>query len=218
MVTEVASSLPLQTNVSVLVVRTSAMRMLLTETSLDFAANVSLVSLSHIHAQRCAHADTHTRERAHRRPIRQCLAHSAFSLPADWRTEVAREGRGRGELRGKTTGHMSRDLFTNPRQSRARARGGREERAVGSLWAPLRTERGRGEACHDKASWRWERLKTTHTDTLVAFVSDFFFPQLKEQMVRGRVGSPPSPRTHTHTNCTDWNRNTNTNQQNTKPS
>lgn len=61
MVTEVASSLPLQTNVSVLVVRTSAMRMLLTETSLDFAANVSLVSLSHTHAQRCAHADTHTR-------------------------------------------------------------------------------------------------------------------------------------------------------------
>lgn len=32
--------------------------MLLTKASLDFAANVSLVSLSHIHAQGCAHTDT----------------------------------------------------------------------------------------------------------------------------------------------------------------
>lgn len=40
--------------------RTSAVRMLLNGASLDFAANVSLLSPSHIHAQGCAHADTYT--------------------------------------------------------------------------------------------------------------------------------------------------------------
>lgn len=36
------------------------MRILQAGASLDFAASVSLVSLSHIHAQGCAHTDTHT--------------------------------------------------------------------------------------------------------------------------------------------------------------
>lgn len=61
----------------------------------------------------------------------------------------------------------------------------------------------------------WAQHTQTHLCTHVAFVSDFFFfSQLKEQMVRGRVGSPP---THTHTcTCTDWH--THSHQQNTKPS
>lgn len=70
------------------------MRMLLTKASLDFAANVSLVSLSltHIYMHRGVRIQTHTHQHACRRLIRQCLAHSAFLLPTDWRTEVEREG------------------------------------------------------------------------------------------------------------------------------
>lgn len=77
MVTETASSLLLPR--SVLVVRTAAMRMPLTKTSLDFAANVSL---SHIHTKRCAHTDTYTRA---------CLqaphspASGSFCLPSNCR-------------------------------------------------------------------------------------------------------------------------------------
>lgn len=159
---------------------------------------VSLFSPSHIYMHRGVRIQTHTHQHACRSPIRQCLAHSAFLLPTDWRTEVAREGWGRGELRGKTAGHMSRDLFTNPRQSRAR--GGRERQIAGSLWAPLWIERGRREACHDKASWRCKRLNATHADTLLRthrLCLRFFSSQLKQQMVRGRVGSPPT-RTHIH--------------------
>lgn len=118
---------------------------------------------------------THTQQHACKPPICQCLAHSAFLLPTDWRTEVAREGWVRGELRGKTADHMSTDLFTNLRQSGPR--GGRERRIAGSLWAPLWIESRRGETCHDKASWSWERLNTTHADTLVHTppLSLFFF-------------------------------------------
>lgn len=60
------------------------LRMLPTETSLDFAANVSLVSLPPSHR--------HTLRHASRRPIRRCLAHSAVLLSVDWRTWAAREG------------------------------------------------------------------------------------------------------------------------------
>lgn len=41
------------------------MRMLLTKACLDFAANVSLVSLSHIHAQGCVHTDTQAHTHTH---------------------------------------------------------------------------------------------------------------------------------------------------------
>lgn len=82
----------LHTNGFVVVVRTSALYTLLTGASLDFAASVSLVSLSHIYKHRGVRTQTHAQQHACRRPIRQCLAHSAFLLPTDWRTEVAREG------------------------------------------------------------------------------------------------------------------------------
>lgn len=80
---------------------------------LTLSLSLSL-TLTHTHA--CMHV-AHTVTSLQGPPIRQSLPHSTFPLPADWRTAVAREGRGRGELRGKTAGHMSRDLFTNPRQS-----------------------------------------------------------------------------------------------------
>lgn len=150
---------------------------------------MSLLSASHIYMHRGVHTQTHTHQHACRRPICQCLAHSAFLLPPDWRTEVAREGQERRELRGKTAGHMMRsDLFTNPRQNRARTRGGRERRVAGSLWTPLRIGRGRGEACHGKASWRWERLNATHADTLVythSLCLWFFFLNWRSRWLEG---------------------------------
>lgn len=160
---------------------------------------VSLFSPSHIYRHRGVRIQTHTHQHACRSPIRQCLAHSAFLLPTDWRTEVAREGWGRGELRGKTAGHMSRDLFTNPRQSRAR--GGRERRIAGSLSEHhyrLKEEEGKPAMTKPAGGARgWMRHTQTHSCAHTAFVSDFFSSQLKQQMVRGRVGSPPT-RTHIH--------------------
>lgn len=147
------------------------MRMLLTGASLDFAASVSLscLPLTYTCTGVCAYRHFQ-HQHACRRPIRQCLAPFASLLPTDWRTEVAREGLGREELRGKTAGHMSRDLFTNPRQSRAEQSKGRKGK--GELQA------GRREACHDKASWRCERLNATHADTHPPLSLDFF-SQLK---------------------------------------
>lgn len=53
---------PLHTNGFVLAVRTSAMRMLLTDRGLPWLCCkcLSCLSLSHIHAQGCAHTDTYT--------------------------------------------------------------------------------------------------------------------------------------------------------------
>lgn len=77
---------------------------------------------------------THTHEHACRRPIRQCLAHSAFFLPADWRTEAAKGGlRQRRVARQNGWSHEQRSVYKPKAEQRAGARGGREERIVGSL-------------------------------------------------------------------------------------
>lgn len=129
MVTEVASSLLLQTNVSVLVVRTSAMRMLLTETSLDFAANVSLVSLSHIHAQRCAHADTHTHMRACSQASHSSVSGSFCLLSACRLEDGGSEGglRERRVARQNGWSHEQRSVY-KPKAERSESKG-RKRRA-----------------------------------------------------------------------------------------
>lgn len=98
------------------------MRMLLTEASLDFAANVSLVSLSHIHAQGCAHTDTHTSA---------CLQapHSSvsgsFCLPSAYRLEDrGSEGglRERRVARQNGWSHEQRSVY-KPKAEQSRSKG-----------------------------------------------------------------------------------------------
>lgn len=98
--------------------------MLLTGASLDFAASVSLVSLSHIHAQGCAHTDTNTSA---------CLqapyssVSGSFCRPSAYRLEERGSGGGLRERRvARQNGwsHEQRSVY-KPKAEQSKGRKGK---------------------------------------------------------------------------------------------
>lgn len=85
-----------------------------------------LCSLFHIH-ERGVRTQAHTHQHARRRPIRQRLAHSAFLLPTDWRTEAEGGPRPSRVARQNGWSHEHRSVY-KPEAERSSAGGvGREE-------------------------------------------------------------------------------------------
>ncbi len=158
---------PPHTNGFVLVVRTSAMRML-TAQALPWLCCKCLccLPLTYTCTGVCAHRHIHISMLAGTPFVSIWLILPSFCLQIGGQRQRGRCW-GRGELRGKTAGHMmSRDLFTNPRQSRARTRGGRRASRTRSLNTITDLKRKRGSL-----PWQSQlevgQINTTHADTLV---------------------------------------------------
>lgn len=182
---------------------------------------MSLLSPSHIYMHRGVRTQTHGHTHTS-----ACLQapHSSvsasFCLPSACRLEDrGSEGgpRERRVARQNGWSHEHRSVYKpKAEQSRSKGRKGKANRRLslslstikdwkrkrGSL--PWQSQLEVGETKHNT-----RRHTRAHTQPLSQF---FFFSQLKEQMVRGRVGSPPP--THMH-----WLTHKHTlHQQNTKPS
>lgn len=175
---------------------------------------MSLLSPSHIYMHRGVRTQTH--RRTHTSACLQAPHSSvsaSFCLPSACRLEDrGSEGgpRERRVARQNGWSHEHRSVYKpKAEQSRSKRRKGKANRRLllslstikdwkrkrGSL--PWQSQLEVGETKHDT-----RRHTRAHTQPLsLSFF--FFFSQLKEQMVRGRVGSPPP----THT-CTDWHTNT----------
>lgn len=192
---------PFHTNGFVLVVRTSAMRISLTGASLDFAASVSFLSLSHIQAQGCAHTDTYTSA---------CLQEpyssvsGSFCLPSAYRLEDRGSKGGLRERRvARQNGwsHEQRSVYKPKAEAEQEEEGEGESQALSpSTIIDWKRKKGslpwQSQLEVQEAECDTRRHTLAHTPPLSQIF--FFFPsQLKQQMVRGRVGSPPT-RTHIH--------------------
>lgn len=160
---------------------------------------LSCLPLTYIHAQGRAHTDTRTSA---------CLqapyssVSGSFCLPSAYRLEDrGSEGglRERRVARQNGWSHEQRSVY-KPKAEQSKERKGKAncrrslstimdwKRKRGSL--PWQSQLEVGETEHDT-----RRHTFAHTPPL----SLIFFSQLKEQMVRGRVGSPPPTQTHTLT-------------------
>lgn len=105
------------------------MRISLTGASLDFAASVSFLSLSHIHAQGCAHTDTYTSA---------CLQEpyssvsGSFCLPSAYRLEDRGSKGGLRERRvARQNGwsHEQRSVY-KPKAEQSKRRKGKANRRL----------------------------------------------------------------------------------------
>ncbi len=127
---------------------------------------MSLLSASHIYMHRGVRTLTHTHQHACRHPIRQYLAHSAFLLPPDWRTEAAREVlRERRVARQNGWSHDEQRSVYKPKAEQSKNKG-RKGKASRTRSLNTITDWKRGSL-----PWQSQlevgQINTTHADTLV---------------------------------------------------